>query len=163
VDAKAPPKATHEERGHLTFDDKCLHGGPLPSECAATMAAIMGLVGPMQAAATVSGGDGEQLRLLTAFVLRTRPDSRVSRICASMALDAFADNNGGVSRLFLRIASFVESFLAHGTSFLEGIREDGSPATASFLSLLERTTPRSGLLAELRARATCGCLQPKTT
>jgi hypothetical protein len=118
----------------------------------------------MLAATQAPDSSAAQFRVLERFVRTTAVDANLPRICASMATDAFADNNGGVARLFLRAAGFVECYLAGGAAFLEGLRtDDGAravPSAAAYLSLLERTTPRSGLLAELRARATCRCLQP---
>lgn len=126
--------------------------------------AVTGLIQPMLTATQSADSAAAQFRVLERFVLTTALNSNVPRVCASMAMDAFADNNGGVARLFMRAAGFVECYLAGGATFLEGLRAaDGlrAPSVSAYLSLLERTTPRSGLLAELRARATCQCLQPK--
>lgn len=156
VDAKAPPKETDEERDSLSFDDDCRHGGPPPPSCMGVVMDMAGLLPAMQAART----SDDQLRVLAAFVQRGPPDALAPRVCASMALDAFADNNGDVARTFLRMAAFFEGFLAHGNAFLRGLHDGGTSATAAFLNLVKRTSSRTGLLAELRARAQCGCLQP---
>lgn len=163
VDAAAPPKETDEERDSLFFNDRCTHGGPPSSSpgCMPLIATItklaFQLVGEQLEPAT-------QLVTLTRWVLEHKPDDRAPRICASMAADAFADNNYPVSRFFMRAAGFFEGYLAGGQSFLGGLcRRDGDetpPSILAYNAFQIKIRSRSGLLAELRSRATCGCLLP---
>lgn len=164
VDQKAEPKESEEERDSLRFDDRCLHGGPSPAECMPLMMALGQLVEPLLAAGS-SAQAAAQLTILERFALSgSGGDARTPRICASMAMDAFADNNGGTARLFLRIAAFCEGFLAGRQEFISGLRSPDQllpQSCQAYFDFIKRTTSRSGLLAELRARATCKFLQPK--
>ena len=163
VDAASPEVLRDSvfERDSLIFNDSCRHGGPDPdASCSSSFIKVAQVLALLQAETDMH----EHLNLMHNFARSHDPDILVARVCASMAMDAFADNNGGLSRLLMRLACFVECYVEERRAYREAFRTGGNPPSLKKLEVfLETTMSRAGLVAELRSRATCSCLLPKAT
>ena len=158
VDRKEP--APERETDAFKINTRCLHGAP-PGSSAAGKAAQALMFSTMQ---TIGHADATvQLAGMERWV---RANPKMARepglplAIASMALDAFGNNDGGIARGFLRTAGFIESFVKHGDAFLAALHlsEADQPALHDLNALLEKTLSRRGVIEALRARTSCGCL-----
>lgn len=158
VDRKEP--APERETDAFKIDTRCLHGAPPGSSAAgkaaqALMFSTMQTIGHADATVQLSGME----RWVRANPKMAREPGLPLAI-ASMALDAFGNNDGGIARGFLRTAGFIESFVKHGDAFLAALHlsEADQLALHDLNALLEKTLSRRGMIEALRARTSCGCL-----
>lgn len=160
VDRKAP--APDFEADVFRINDRCLHGAPASSTPAGQAAQSL----CMKILPTMGSGDSTaELAALVHYVKANPAAARnpgLPRALASMSLDAFGNNDGGIARTFLRAANFIEEFAAHGEAFLLALHSSvaDQPALRGMNAFLENTLSRSGLIEALRLRTTCTCLAP---
>lgn len=160
IDSKDP--APDFEHDIFSIDQACLHGAP-PGSSPSGKAAMSIATQLMPAIGRRDGSN--ELSILESFA-RASPaaarDTGAPRALASMALDAFGDNNGGISRAYLRAAIFLEEFAEHGNAFLDALHSEGSSHILTRLTtFLDNTTSRKGMLEAIRARTSCKCLTVK--
>ena len=150
-------------------DGNCLHGGPPPSEVAASpvFSTIMALCMPKPcyspAAALL-----DLVRFCEAHP-QAAADVRTRQVLVAMATDAFSDDEAATTRHIVALVAFLEGFAAEGggAAFLAAVENaalpvaEQPPSVVAYHALLARAASRTGLISVLRERVTCRCLQPR--
>lgn len=160
IDRTAP--APDFEADVFKINSACSHGAPSSSSTAAQAARNLVLcVVPRIGSVT------ETLIELGSFVRANRSISKdpgVSQTLVSLALKSFLDNDGSLSRSFLLIDTFIDSFATHGDVFLDAVQacrlgEPAGPVLRELMAMLWSVGSRLQLIEALRARLSCCCLE----
>ena len=153
---------------YTALNHNCRHGGPDPNRDPNLMLCLTSSLPSLMCTEMGTSAEDELLAHVRSATSGAKKHPQLHRVLRSCAVDAFADSNLWMSRLFCRGAAFHEILLRGGEAFLLALRVGGKGGAngsgeefvIEFAIAVEECVPRTGLLAVLRKSMTCDCLRP---
>lgn len=163
------------EKEIFHVNSNCCHGGPSPSKCTLVLSKLTQL---LQKISSGPGSDPQsnsemkscaelhycEIFIRENLIIVLNPDTIA--ILIGMAVDAFAANDEGYSRMYCRIVFFFEAYIEENERFISSLHDVTasvpSPTSALYRMgmKLQFTSSRSGLISELqnRTKGKCVCM-----